>query len=100
MFAEASRFTPYALSGLRIFVGLTFFQHGTHKYFNFPPGQSFQGINLATLQGWAGTIELFAGGLILLGLLTRPAAFIAAAEMAIGYFTVHAAKFLHRKKWR
>jgi len=90
MFAEANRFTPYALSGLRIFVGLTFFQHGTHKYFNFPPGQSFQGINLATLQGWAGTIELFAGGLILLGLLTRPAAFIAAAEMAIGYFTVHA----------
>jgi len=90
MFAEPSRFTPYALSGLRIFVGLTFFQHGTHKYFNFPPGQSFQGINLATMQGWAGTIELFAGAVILLGLFTRPAAFIAAAEMAIGYFIVHA----------
>jgi hypothetical protein len=54
-------------------VGLTFFQHGTHKYFNFPPGQSYQGINLATMQGWAGTIELVAGSLILLGLFTdRP----------------------------
>ena len=85
-----SRWTPYALSLLRIFVGLTFVQHGTHKYFNFPPGQSYQGINLATMQGWAGTIELFAGALILLGLFTRFAAFIASGEMAVGYFMVHA----------
>jgi uncharacterized membrane protein YphA (DoxX/SURF4 family) len=48
-----SRWTPYALSLLRIF-GVTFFQHGIHKYFNFPSGQSYQGINLATMQGWAG----------------------------------------------
>ena len=85
-----SRWTPYALSLLRIFVGLTFFQHGTHKYFNFPSGQSYQGINLATMHGWAGTIELFMGALILIGLFTRPAAFIAAGEMAVGYFVVHA----------
>jgi putative oxidoreductase len=87
---DLKRWTPYALSGLRFFVGLTFFQHGTHKYFNFPPGQSYQGINLATMQGWAGTIELVAGALILLGLFTRPAAFVAAGEMAVGYFMVHA----------
>jgi len=88
--AGLSRWTPYALSALRIFVGLTFFQHGTHKYFNFPPGQSYQGINLGTMHGWAGTIELIAGALILIGLFTRPAAFIAAGEMAVGYFVVHA----------
>jgi putative oxidoreductase len=85
-----SRCTPYALSMLRIFVGLTYVQHGTHKYFNFPSGQSYQGINLATMQGWAGTIELFAGALILLGLFTRLAAFIGSGEMAVGYFMVHA----------
>jgi putative oxidoreductase len=84
------RWTPYALSILRIFVGLTFVQHGTHKYFNFPSGPSYAGINLATLHGWAGTIELFVGTLILIGLFTRPAAFIAAGEMAVGYFVVHA----------
>ena len=87
---EPSRWTPYALSLLRIFVGLTFVQHGTHKYFNFPPGPSFKGIDLATLHGWAGTIELFAGTLILLGLFTRFAALIAAGEMAVGYFIMHA----------
>lgn len=85
-----SRWTPYALSALRIFVGLTFVQHGTHKYFNFPSGQSYEGINLATMHGWAGTIELFAGALILVGLFTRLASFIAAGEMAVGYFVVHA----------
>jgi putative oxidoreductase len=85
-----SRWTPYALSTLRIFVGLTFVQHGTHKYFNFPSGPSFKGIDLATMHGRAGTIELFVGALILLGLFTRPAAFIAAGEMAVGYFVVHA----------
>ena len=85
-----NRWAPYALSLLRIFVGLTYVQHGTHKYFNFPSGQSYQGINLATMQGWAGTIELFAGALILLGLFTRYAAFIASGEMAVGYFVVHA----------
>ena len=88
--AEPTRWTPYALSALRIFVGLTFFQHGTHKYFNFPSGQSFEGINLATMHGWAGTIELVAGALILIGFLTRPAALLAAGEMAVGYFLMHA----------
>lgn len=85
-----SRGTPYALSGLRFFVALTYVQHGTHKYFNFPSGQSYQGINLATMQGWAGTIELIAGTFILLGLFTRFAAFIASGQMAVGYFYVHA----------
>jgi putative oxidoreductase len=85
-----SRWTPYALSLLRIFVALTFFQHGTHKYFNFPSGQNYKGIDLSTMQGWAGTIELFIGALILLGLFTRLASFIAAGEMAVGYFMVHA----------
>ena len=85
-----SRWTPYALSGLRFFVALTYVQHGTHKCFNFPSGQSYQGINLATMHGWAGTIELIAGALILVGLFTRAAAFIASGQMAVGYFVVHA----------
>ena len=98
MQSHPNRWTPYALSLLRIFVGLTFVQHGTHKYFNFPPGQSYQGINLATMQGWAGTIELIAGALILLGLFTRHAAFIAAGEMAVGYFMVHAPQSIFTAK--
>jgi len=88
--SRLDRWTPYALSGLRIFVGLTFVQHGTHKYFNFPSGPSYKGIDLTTMQGWAGTIELFVGALILIGLFTRLSAFIAAGEMAVGYFVVHA----------
>src|SRR3954470_16982544 len=84
------RWTPYALSLLRIFVGLTYVQHGTHKYFNFPSGQSYQGINLATMQGWAGTIELFVGALIVLALFPRPAALLASGEMGVGYFMIHA----------
>ena len=87
---DPGRWTPYALSLLRIFVGLTFVQHGTHKFFNFPSGPSYKGIDLTTMHGWAGTIELVAGALILLGLLTRLSALIAAGEMAVGYFTVHA----------
>jgi uncharacterized membrane protein YphA (DoxX/SURF4 family) len=79
---EPSRWTPYALPALRFFVGLTFVEHGTHKYFNFPAGPSFAGINLTTLHGWAGMIELFAGAHILVGLFTRPAAFLGAGEMA------------------
>jgi putative oxidoreductase len=85
-----SRWTPYALSGLRFFVALTFVAHGTHKYFNFPSGPSYQGIDLTTLHGWAGTIELFVGTLILLGLFTWLAALIASGEMAVGYWLVHA----------
>lgn len=87
---QPSRWAPYALSALRIFVALTFVQHGTHKYFDFPPGPSFEGIDLTTMHGWAGTIELFTGTLILLGLFTRPAAFLASGEMAVAYWTVHA----------
>jgi putative oxidoreductase len=85
-----SRWTPYAVSALRIFVALTFVAHGTHKYFDFPPGPSYEGIDLTTLHGWAGTIELFGGTLILLGLFTRTVAFLASGEMAVGYWLVHA----------
>lgn len=85
-----SRWAPYALSGLRFFVALTYVAHGTHKYFNFPSGPSYEGIDLTTLHGWAGTIELFIGPLILLGLFTRPAALLASGEMAVGYWLVHA----------
>ena len=90
MNTQPNKWTPYALSGLRIFVALTFVQHGTHKCFNFPSGPSYEGIDLTTMHGWAGTIELFAGALILLGLFTRPAAFLASGEMAVAYWTVHA----------
>jgi putative oxidoreductase len=87
---QPSRYAPYALSGLRFFVALTFLAHGTHKYFNFPPGASYEGIDLTTLHGWAGTIELFGGTLLLLGLFTRAVAFLASGEMAIGYWLMHA----------
>ena len=74
----------YAL--LRIVAGYMFMLHGTQKLFGFP-GQGPE--NLDTLMLLAGIIELVAGLLILIGLFTSIAAFIASGQMAVAYFMVH-----------
>jgi putative oxidoreductase len=83
------RWAPVALSILRIVAGLLFLEHGTQKLFGFPPGGQ-GGPEVMTLPWFAGVIEVVAGLLITLGLLTRGAAFIASGEMAFAYWMAHA----------
>jgi putative oxidoreductase len=83
--------SPRILSIFRIVFGLLFMLHGTQKLLNYPPGPAEMGFPFAlfTLPGIAGALELVGGLLILLGLFTRPAAFIASGEMAVAYFMGH-----------
>src|SRR3954469_21938379 len=82
---------PRALSGLRIVVGLLYRENDTKKIFNFPPRPQAHPFELLTLvPGLAGVMELVGGILIILGLFTRPVAFILAGEMAFAYFMSHA----------
>ena len=85
-----ARWTPYALAALRIVAALLFLSHGLVKLFGFPPGAQPGVQELTSLLGIAGIIELVAGGLILLGWFTRPAAFIASGQMAVAYWYAHA----------
>ncbi|MFS8048677.1 DoxX family protein [Rhizobium sp. BR 314] len=84
----AERLSPYqpaALAILRIVTAVLFIEHGTQKLFGFPPAP----FEITTLFFVAGIIELIGGILILLGLFTRPVAFLLSGEMAIAYFMVH-----------
>jgi putative oxidoreductase len=78
------------LSVLRIVTGLILLQHGAQKLLGFPPGGQGGGVDLSTLAGWSGPIELVGGVLIILGLFTRPTAFILSGFMAVAYWMVHA----------
>jgi len=80
---------PRMLGILRIVAGLLFLEHGTQKLFGFPMGPNPQP-ELFSLLGLAGVLEFVGGVLIVLGLLTRPAAFVVAGEMAFAYFIGHA----------
>ena len=81
---------PRVLSILRIVAGLLLLQHGAQKILHFPPGGQGGGIDLSTLAGWSGPIELVGGVLIILGLFTRGTAFILSGFMAVAYWMVHA----------
>jgi putative oxidoreductase len=87
-----SRHAPVLLSLLRIVAGLLFLSHGLVKLFGFPPGAQPGPQQFLTMFGIGGLVELVTGSLIALGLLTRPAAFLASGEMAIGYWMYHAPK--------
>ena len=78
------------LSVLRIVAGLLFMQHGTQKLFVFPSERAGEPVALASLMGVAGILETFGGLLLVLGLFTRPVAFILSGEMAFAYFLRHA----------
>ena len=77
------------LSVLRIMAGLLLLQHGTQKILGFPPSEQAPGVDLSTLAGWSGPIELVGGILIIIGLFTRPVAFILSGFMAVAYWMVH-----------
>jgi putative oxidoreductase len=83
------KWRPVALSLFRFICGLLLFQFGVAKLLKFPPDSPFAKVQLVSLFGAAGTIELIFGGLLLLGLFTRPAAFILSGEMAFAYFIEH-----------
>jgi putative oxidoreductase len=83
---------PRALSVLRIIMGLMIIEHGMGKIFHFPALPTYANVQPLSLLGAAGFIELIGGALLILGLLTQPAAFILAGEMAVGYFMAHAPK--------
>ncbi|MGA7595232.1 MAG: DoxX family protein [Gallionella sp.] len=82
--------TPRILGIMRIIVGFLFLQHGSSKLLGFPHNTMFDGLQLVSLMGLAGTLELVGGSLVLLGLFTRPVAFILSGEMAFAYFMAHA----------
>lgn len=80
------------LSILRIVAGFLFIVHGTQKLYGFPASLPGGPVDLMSRAGIAGVIEVVGGALLLLGLLTRLAAFVLAGEMAVAYFLVHAPK--------
>src|SRR5712671_6326484 len=91
-----SKYQPVALSLFRFITGLLLFQFGVAKHLKFPkipadsPAAFLNKVELMSLPGAAGAIELVLGALLLLGLFTRPVAFILAGEMAFAYFIGHA----------
>jgi putative oxidoreductase len=78
-------------AALRVVTGLLFLQHGTSKFFKFPLTEYFKdGVELFSLMGLAGTLEIAGGILIILGLFTRVTAFVLSGFMAAAYFIAHA----------
>ena len=80
------------LSILRIYVGLSLLQHGTGKILGFPVVPNFANVQLSSLSGVGGMIELVGGILFTIGLFTRPVAFILCGFTAVAYFMVHAGR--------
>jgi len=79
-------YAPQLLSLLRFMSGLLVLQHGTSKYLNFPTGP-MNNASPMTMSGAAGVIELVGGVLLVIGLFTRPAAFILSGMTAVAYFS-------------
>jgi putative oxidoreductase len=80
------------LSILRIFTGLELLQHGTGKILGFPVAAMFANVQIGSLTGIGGLIELIGGILFTIGLFTRPVAFILSGFTAAAYFMAHATK--------
>ncbi|HEY8367792.1 MAG TPA: DoxX family protein [Thermodesulfobacteriota bacterium] len=84
-----AHWAPYLQSVLRIVAAFSFMTHGTQKLFAAPVSQPREPVDLVSLMGLAGILEVFGGLLLLIGLFTRPVAFILAGEMAVAYFMAH-----------
>ncbi|OYX16907.1 MAG: DoxX family protein [Sphingomonadales bacterium 32-67-7] len=83
---------PRGLTVLRVMTSLLFIAHGLVKLFGFPEGAQPGQMPLLSLLGLGAVLEVVGGGLVAVGLFTRPAAFILSGEMAVGYFMFHAPK--------
>lgn len=88
--AIAISWAPRLLSVLRIAAGVLFLQHGTGKYLKFPTVPMYAKVDPMTPVGIAGMFELVGSILLILGLFTRPVAFLLSGLMAVGYFLAHA----------
>jgi putative oxidoreductase len=84
------RWRPRLLSALRIVAAFLFMAHGAQKLFAWPVAEPRDPVPLISIMGLAGVLEVFGGLLLLLGLFTRPVAFVLAGEMAVAYFLRHA----------
>jgi putative oxidoreductase len=86
-----AKFRTTALTGLRVAAGAGYFTHGAAKLFGWFGGMGGPGktVELMSRFGAAGVIEVICGACIILGLFTRPLAFIASGEMAVAYFWMH-----------
>ena len=90
MSATCARIQPILLSVLRIVTAYLFLLHGTAKFFGFPTAMgsgSPEGLMLV-----AGILEIVGGIMLILGMFTRPTAFVLSGQMAAAYFMAHAAK--------
>jgi putative oxidoreductase len=88
----AAKWQPTVLSLFRFITGLLLLQYGVAKIFKFPAVPYFAKVELFSLIGAAGALELVLGAMLMLGLFTRPVAFILSGEMAFAYFLGHAFK--------
>lgn len=88
--SAASVWAPRLLSVFRIVTGVLFLAHGLVKLFGFPEGAAPGQVPLVSLFGLAAVLELVGGTAIVVGLFTRPVAFLLAGQMAVAYFMVHA----------
>src|SRR5215469_16593700 len=80
---------PYMLSIFRFVTGLSFFQYGVAKFFHIPAVPMFEKLQMFSMFWNAGVFEFVFGGLLLVGLFSRLAAFILCGEMAFAYFIEH-----------
>jgi putative oxidoreductase len=80
---------PRLLGALRIVAAILFIEHGTQKLFGFPPSDHAMP-EMVSLLWFAGVLEAFGGLLLLVGLFTRPVAFILSGQMAVAYWMAHA----------
>jgi putative oxidoreductase len=83
---------PRVHSILRIVAAYLFLLHGSAKLLHVPHITRFDEVQILSLSGVAGVLELVGGTLLILGLFTRPVAFILSGEMAFAYFIGHATK--------
>lgn len=92
---KLDRWSPFALAALRIATSLIFILHGSQKLLGFPAPMQNGGPPLLSLFGIAGILELFGGALVLVGLFTRPVAFLLSGQMAVAYWMVHAPRSIY-----
>jgi putative oxidoreductase len=82
--------SPRAQGALRLVAAFLFLQHGTAKLLHIPHVAAFDQLSALSLVGFAGMLEIVGSLLLLVGLFTRPVAFILSGEMAVAYFMAHA----------
>ena len=90
--AFLNQWQPRVLSVLRMVTAYMFMAHGSAKLLGVPHQEMFDGLKLMSLMGLAGVLELGGGALLLIGLFTRPVAFVLCGFMAVAYFMGHASQ--------